>query len=158
MNRKWIWWILVAMLVGCTAATAEEMPAAEQAVEADACLVTPPSYDQPPKDPNADPFGYGPWHISADRALWVELPPNETWRTGGEKVMWIRPAGADLTISGERIDQKGPPLEVEIPCCYPTGFQVTGLTFPEPGCWRISAQAGDHQLEFITRVEAEIKQ
>ncbi|MCB8984273.1 MAG: hypothetical protein H6659_10645 [Ardenticatenaceae bacterium] len=163
MIRKLLGCGLIMLMAGCASVTSAERPAATAtAATATAatdafCPVTPPTYDQPPKDPNADPFGYGPWQISTDRALWVGLPPEEIWHTGGEKVVWIRPAGTDLTISGERIDQDGPPLEAYIPCCYPTGFQTSELTFPEPGCWRIAAQAGEHQLTFVTRVEAQEK-
>jgi len=118
-----------------------------------ACAVTPPVYDEPPDDPNADPFGYGPWQINAERTIWAALPPDESWGTEGEKVIWIRPAGTRLTITGERIDKVGPPLEVNALCCYLTGFQVTGLTFPERGCWRVTAEAGDQRLSFVTEVK-----
>jgi hypothetical protein len=66
--------------------------------------------------------------------------------------MWIRPAGATFTVLGERLDGDSAPLDVHIPCCYPTGFQVSSVTFPAAGCWKVTAKAGDHELQFVTRV------
>jgi hypothetical protein len=117
-----------------------------------ACAVTTPAQDEPPKDPNADPFGFGNWHINADRTLWVGIPPSGVWQTGGEKVIWIRPAGSELTIRGERLDAQSAPLVADIPCCYPTGFQVTGLHFPTTGCWEVEASAGKAELRFVIEV------
>jgi catechol 1,2-dioxygenase len=125
---------------------------AADALETATCAVTQPFQDEPPDDPNADPFGFGPWHINAERTLWVGLPPDLSWHPGGEKVIWIRPAGTKLTITGQRLDGEAPPLRADIPCCYPTGFQVTGLFFPTEGCWEVTATAGEHELRFITQV------
>src|SRR5439155_10999956 len=95
------------------------------------CAVTPTIVDEPPRDPNADPFGKGPWYINSDRTIWVGGPCS----AGLNKVLWIRPAGTDLKIAGRRVDAPAPPLEARIPCCYLSGLQVTGLTFPTEGCW-----------------------
>jgi hypothetical protein len=116
------------------------------------CPVTEPVIDQPPDDPNADPFGEGQYFINENRTIWVGLPWGG-WKTGGEKVIWIRPAGTELTINGRLLDQEdGPPLEASIPCCYVTGFQVAGIYFPVPGCWEITAEAGPERLQFVTEV------
>ena len=119
------------------------------------CAATSPVVDQPPDDPNADPFGPSLWHINADRTLWVAMPTSGVWHTGGEKVGWIRPAGTDLQVSGQRLDGASPPLRVEQPCCYPTGFQVNGLYFPTAGCWEVTAQADNHTLRFVIEVREE---
>lgn len=121
----------------------------------DSCAVTQPFQDEPPKDPLADPFGFGNWQINTDRTIWVGMPPDGSWGTGGEKVIWIRPAGTELRVSGQRLDGDAAPLQAEIPCCYLTGFQVTGLTFPSGGCWEVVANAGDHELRFVTWVEGD---
>ncbi len=71
---------------------------------------------------------------------------------GGNKVLWIRPAGTTLTIIGKRLDGNAPPASADIPCCYPTGFQVSGLSFSSEGCWQITAKAGERELRFVTRV------
>lgn len=118
-----------------------------------ACPVTDAIWAEPPRDPNADPFGMGPWYISADRTIWagwdavrmVACPE-------GNKVLWIRPQGTQLTVSGRRLDANAGPASATIPCCYPTGFQASGLMFPTEGCWEISAKAGTSELTFVTRV------
>lgn len=117
------------------------------------CPVTPPLKAQPPKDPNADAFGLAYWYVNPDRTLWAgPLPDSQTWQAGGEKVIWIRPQGTQLVVSGHRLDAEALPLRAEIPCCYPTGFQASGLIFPTEGCWEVIAQAGKHELRFITQV------
>jgi hypothetical protein len=116
------------------------------------CPVTETVWDQPTDDGNADPFALGDYYINEDRTIWAGVPPGG-WQTGGEKVIWIRPAGTELEISGQLMGENGPLLEASIPCCYPTGFQVTGLYFILPGCWQVTAQAGEHLLQFVTEVQ-----
>jgi cytochrome c2 len=117
------------------------------------CPLTAPVRDEPPRDPNADPFGLNYWYINADRTLWAgPVAGNYPWQAGGNKVIWIRPQGTQLTISGRRLDSDAPPLETWIPDGYRTGFQVTGMTFPTGGCWEITARSGGHDLRFVTTV------
>jgi hypothetical protein len=116
-----------------------------------ACRVTPPVRTEPAKDPNADPFGHGPWYINSDRTIWAGATQ---MREGRNKVLWIRPQGTELRVSGRRQDGKAPPLTARIPCCYPTGFQSTALTFASAGCWEIRATAGTSTLTFVTQVKA----
>jgi len=117
------------------------------------CPVTPTVMDEPPKDPNSDPFGYNSWFINSDRTLWAGWAP-ETWKAGpdGNKTVWIRPAGAKLQIEGHRLDGVTDSVKAEIPCCYPTGFQIAGLYFPTPGCWQVTADAGESHLQFVLQV------
>lgn len=117
------------------------------------CPVSDLINDTPPKDPHADPFGDGPWYRNADRTIWAGSPGDTGWRAGaGEKVIWIRPEGTELHISGRRLDVEGPPLHADIPDGYFTGFQVTGLTFPTQGCWEVRATAGTNELRFVTKI------
>jgi hypothetical protein len=132
--------------------TAAPAPVAGTAATVEDCPVTEAVKDEPPKDPNSDPFGLGYWYINADRTIWADVPENQSWGTGGEKVIWIRPQGTQLEISGQRLDGEAPELRADIPCCYPTGFQVTGLTFPTGGCWEVTARAGKSELRVITWV------
>lgn len=121
-----------------------------------ACRATDALRAEPPRDPNADPFGSGPWYVNADRTIWagwdaVRMKAGKK----GNKVLWIRPAGTQLTVSGRRLDASAPPMKATIPCCYPTGFQASGLAFPTDGCWEIVAVAGSNELTFVTKVAPE---
>jgi hypothetical protein len=72
----------------------------------------------------------------------------------GNKVLWIRPAGTPLIVSGRRVDGKAEAMKATMPCCYPTGFQASRLAFPTEGCWEITAGAGTSQITFVTKVGA----
>ncbi len=115
------------------------------------CPVSKTVKDEPPKDPNAGPFGFGDWYVNADRTIWVR---NVSWQAGGNKVIWIRPAGTKLVITGRRIDAPAPPPRASADLGYPTGFTVTGLYFESPGCWELTAKAGSKKLHFVTEVMA----
>ena len=109
---------------------------------------------EPARDPNADPFGLGPWYINADRSIWAGWDAGH-WVSGpkGNKVLWIRPQGTDLTVTGRRLDgNEATPLKADIPCCYPTGFQASRVYFPTSGCWEVTAKAGRSELKFVTKV------
>ena len=144
--------ILLAACGTAGAATEEAATPLPATITSDECPITTSVFDEPPDDPNADPFGSGPWFINEDRTIWVSAHP---WVPGpnGNKVLWIRPAGTELTVTGRRLDGDAPPLNAEIPCCYPTGFQVTGLYFPTGGCWEVTATAGESKLQFVTMVK-----
>ena len=154
--------VIVIVLSGCERATTRRRSslASTQAPAPPGMALSPPKCavsdfirGEPPQDPNADPFGFGERYVNRDRTIWVRREP---WRAGpdGNKVIWIRPAGTQLVITGRRLDVPAPPLRVQAPCCYPTGFQVTGLISPTAGCWEISAKAGASELHFVTEVAA----
>jgi hypothetical protein len=156
---------LTAFLAACTKGPSASSPLAVPGTEAtDSCPVTAAIRAEPPPDPNytssaqqgAGPVDIGPWYINADRTIWAGWDAARM-KAGpqGNKVLWIRPWGTQLTVSGRRLDAEAPPPTASIPCCYPTGFQASGLTFPTEGCWEISAKAGNSQLTFVTRVGPE---
>lgn len=168
IHRSFIYFLLVCVLLtGCEGfekPTAVGLPTLSasptQSYLAGDCPVTQPAWVKPPDDTavvNPPEFGY--YFVNADRSLWASA-----WWTGladyrlqvsneGEKVGWFRPAGADLKISGRRLDAQAPPLKADIPCCYPTRFQATGLYFPTPGCWEVTARAADSLITFVVEVE-----
>jgi hypothetical protein len=113
------------------------------------CPVTAKTYDRPPDDPNPffPGFGYGNWYINADRTMWASA--ESRFERGEDKVLWIRPAGTQLIVTGRRLDAAAPPPRADIPCCYPSTFQASGLTFPTPGCWQVTAKAGTATLQFV---------
>jgi hypothetical protein len=147
--------IRALFLIGLVALT-HVAPGTEAIEQPSACVVTEAIRAEPPRDPNADPFGTGPWYVNADRSIWAGWDAiRMVAGPKGNKVLWIRPQGRQLTISGRRLDANASPATATIPCCYPTGFQASGLTFPTEGCWQISAKAGTSELTFITRVGPE---
>ena len=151
--------MMVRILLGITMVALPLAVAAPYDAQSTAsCPVTKAVRATPPKDPNAAPFGSGPWYINADRSVWAGWAAIRLRAGGrGNKVLWIRPAGTDLVVSARRLDSEAGTFEVEIPCCYPTGFQPSGLHFSEPGCWEISGNAGKSSLTFITRVLPECR-
>ena len=130
-----------------------EGPAPTAKPASTACPVSNAVKDEPPKDPNADPVGFGDWFVNADRTIWVR---KDSWQAGsdGNKVYWVRPAGTKLVITGRRIDGQAPPPRATADRGYPTGFTVTGLYFESPGCWELTAKAGNKELHFVTEVVA----
>ncbi|HUR34385.1 MAG TPA: hypothetical protein VM032_11365 [Vicinamibacterales bacterium] len=140
----------VLLLVGVSTAVV----AAAQRPQVATCAVTAAVEAEGPADPGADFSGRAPWFISADRSIRAGADGGR-WRAGeqGNKVMWIRPQGASLSVSGRRIDVEGAaPLRAHLPCCYRTGFQASRLYFPSPGCWEITARSGRSELRFVARV------
>lgn len=70
------------------------------------------------------------------------------------KVAWFRPAGAQLEVSGRRLDGAAPPLAIDIPAgsAYVHRFTPSGMTFPTEGCWEIVAKANQHELRFTLEI------
>jgi beta-lactamase regulating signal transducer with metallopeptidase domain len=130
--------------VGATAATAAIEPAAGFA-----CPVTPTVEAVPP---TAEMLGSGPWHVNDDRTIWVWALPYAAEST--INAVWVRPEGAQLALDGERIDGAAPRLEARVNCCSLQSFKSGGVRFPTPGCWRVTATAGDSRLTFVTEVGA----
>jgi len=120
------------------------------------CPVTSTIQAEAPREPGVDPL-IGTWYINVDRTIWaMHVHP---WRAGvADKVPWIRPAGAQLEITGNLLDGSAPPLKVQIPCCYATAFQATGMEFPTQGCWEVTAKADGKVLRFVTRVVPKARQ
>jgi hypothetical protein len=132
----------------------------EANVSSDVCKVTKAEWVIPPEDSAVDGApDYGYYWVNEDRSIWASAwwTENDEYdlHAGeeGMKVGWFRPAGADLEITGQRLDANAPPLEAEIPCCYPTRFQATGLYFPTEGCWEVTATAAESELSFVLKVE-----
>jgi hypothetical protein len=127
---------------------------------ANACLLTAPLRIKPPEDSAVpDPPAYNDYFVNEDRSIWASA----SWATQAEpglnvskewiKVGWFRPAGAELVITGKRLDGNASPLEAEAGCCYPTRFQASGLYFPTEGCWKVIARAAGSELAFTVWVD-----
>jgi len=124
-----------------------------------ACQATEPEWLTPPEDSavQGDPAPEY-YYANADRSIlagawwWDNEDTPLQADERGVKVGWFRPEGADLEISGERLDGEAPPLFADLPCCYPTRFQSSGLYFSTEGCWQVSARAADSVLTFTVWV------
>jgi hypothetical protein len=155
-------------LSGCTQAngTVPDTPlrtpglSPTQDFPSEACQVTEPVRAKPPEDAAVqNEPRVGNYYVNDDRSIWASA-----WWTEAEgyplradkdgvKVGWYRPEGAELEITGRRMDGNAPPLEAHVPCCYPTRFQATGLYFPASGCWEVTARAAESVLSFVVWVE-----
>ena len=125
-----------------------------------ACPVTKPAWVLAPKDSAVlNPPAYGYYFVNENSSIWASAwwwgKEGYSFHAGkdGNKVGWFRPEGAVMEITGRRLDGKAPPLEVDIPCCYPTRFQASGLYFPTEGCWEVTAKAADSMLSFVVKVK-----
>jgi len=130
----------------------------QEPITLDNCPLTEPAWLTHPEDAavQSEPApGY--YYVNEDQSIWASAYWDKDFplRAGdnGNKVGWFRPAGVNLEITGQRLDAKAPLMKAEIPCCYPTRFQATGLYFPTEGCWEVIAKAEDSELTFIVRVE-----
>lgn len=135
-------------------ATARPAPDAQStdARHMSACDVSEPTKDRPPDDPHASSFvsSGGIWYANKDRTLWAWWWGQRS--AGDYKVLWVRPAGAQLKIAGRRVDGEAGPLTANIPDGYPWTFQASALAFPAHGCWRVEATAGTAELAFVVRI------
>lgn len=143
---------------GHASGDSESMPTVSAAQAA--CPVSEAEWATHPEDAAVDGTPTPGYYIrNQDHTIWV----GANWygeagyplRTGeeGNKVGWFRPAGAELIITGQRLDGEAAPLEAEIPCCYPTRFQASGVYFPTEGCWEVNAKAAESELTFVVWVE-----
>lgn len=114
----------------------------------DPCPVTEVTAEKPANQNTAQWSKF--WYKSTDGKLWASSPGR--WTTGGVKVLWEKPAGSRLSISGRRLDGSAPPLEASIPEGYAGDYQASGLDLPTGGCWQVSAHAGSASLRFIVKV------
>jgi hypothetical protein len=150
--------LTVLLLMLCPAACTSQQ--VEKGTSANACLRTEPEWIKPPEDAAVlDRPAYGHYFVNEDLSIWAsaswavekefEMNVAEEWI----KVGWFRPAGAELVVTGQRLDGEAPPLEFNASCCYPTRFQASGLYFPTEGCWEVTARSAESELSFIVRVD-----
>lgn len=94
------------------------------------------------------------WYASADRKMWASKP--ERFYVRGNKVLWERPTGQQLHVTGHPRGAPDVSLNASIPAGYETlDYQASGIDFPLAGCWDISATAGSSQLNVTVEVSPE---
>ena len=147
ISRLISYFLLLLVLTGCASA------------QIDSCPVSEPLWIKPPEDSAVnDPPVDGYYFVNEDRSIWasawwIEQAENYLYvKEDGFKEGWFRPAGAELQITGHRLDGLSLPMKAHVPCCYPTRFQATSLYFPTAGCWKVTAKATDSILTFIVQV------
>lgn len=170
MYRSFLAGCPVALLVvagACSADTRAVEPTASTALGGAAgpapatqdCPVTPPIAARPP-DPSPprrrDPLPPGRYHRSPDGKIWAPgntfAPIHVTSPIRSVKVLWLKPVGSRLAVSGRRLDGAAPPLDAHLPEGYPWDFQASRLTFPTEGCWEVEARADDSLLRFVVYI------
>ena len=127
-----------------------------------ACPITPHVTGYPASGPR----GSNDWNANDDRTIWATFwgwdfvadgklgeAPIEAGYTASRKVLWYKPNGYPLTVTGHRLDESAPPLLYAI---YGTPLkgpiQPSHLSFPTPGCWEIDAKAGPSELRFVVQI------
>jgi hypothetical protein len=130
-----------------------EMPSATAT-----CPVTIPAGKAPPGERPSRGF-------HENGALWTRLPLDGTIaaerRPDGrfrDKFMWwaIGVTGR-LTIRGERLDARAPPISERGSSGWPPGFRGSAfwasiVFFPTEGCWRVTGRVRDISLSFVVEV------
>ena len=120
------------------------------------CPVTKPIDAIPPTVvPDGRPFiGPGQFYVSRDRKIWARVGGWNTSTPGALRVLWLKPLGVPLEISGRRLDATVPPLRVFAGGEGRDDLQVGSLIFPTEGCWEIVAQSGNSVLRFVIYADA----
>ena len=117
--------------------------------------------------PDGGPTGNNDWYANAERTIWATFwgwdfvrrgpdePDPKTGYAPGQKVLWYKPPGSPLTVTGRRIDGNAPPLGYDISHDpQPRApIQPSGVYFPTAGCWEIDAKAGEAELRFVVLVK-----
>jgi len=140
------------VLVSCTSSEPLRNTAASK--PADPCVLTEPIFAAEPQDVDGKPVDPGstspkPWYFSPDRAIRMYALP--LW-VGRNKIAWFRPDGAEIQVSGRRLDAPAPPMEVDIGSRMPHQFCLSILIFPTEGCWEIVGKSGNSELRAVVKV------
>lgn len=125
------------------------------------CPVTLPNESRPPGQPRSVSW-YG------NGLLWAGLETNGVYAVApdrvaedgsiGNKLLWVTtPPSSRPTISGERLDAPASPLKVlgvnqgSFSSAEKPSF-MSGVNFPTPGCWRLTARVADVSLSYVVDV------
>ena len=161
--------ILVVWLIAVCAPSASATPSQSLLTAGTPCPVTtaPPGMVAPPPSTGTAPnptltFTAGPGSfLYGNDALIVILPndgilhPSDPARglPGGVKFPWWRGAHGDLAVATRRLDADTSPQPADVPGGYgDTGFQVSGLNFPAPGCWQVTGTISGRSVTFVVNV------
>jgi hypothetical protein len=102
------------------------------------------------------------WTAVPESGEWAALPNNPEgytqklfwWREG---YIWHEEPEPPLTVTGRRLDEPAPPLNVsKATNAFAADIQsamLVGVGFPTEGCWEITGSYGDHQLSFVILIK-----
>jgi hypothetical protein len=157
--------LLAACTSGHHAQPPTSLPTATSSPTATTCMVTtarpgtaPPSVIHP-----AEPQPV-PWITSfaGNQVLWVGLPADSTLHSDTlrpppfmVKFPWWRLKTGQLTITARRLDGPGAGFDAKPGSVYAygdTGFVPSELSFPLPGCWKITGSVHGGSLSITLRV------
>jgi hypothetical protein len=164
--------LFVAVVIcGCACSTGVTGSAPTPSMAAGPCPVTtaptvaltPPPSAGTGSNPNLV-FTAGPGNFLYGNDAAIAILPNDgtihpsdpsRGLPGGVKFAWWRIAQGSLVIATLRLDAVAVPQAADVPSGYgDTGFQVSGLNFPSPGCWQVSGTVGGKTLTFVVNVSA----
>ena len=117
------------------------------------CHVSELVAERPPD--GSDAFAGSPrpsWYANPSRTIWAQWWGKTS--TGAYKVLWVRPRGATIKVTGHRLDGTATPvaLTADIGSGSSLTFQSSGLRFPSAGCWQIDASAGTETIRFVVDI------
>jgi hypothetical protein len=145
----------IGLLASVAALAAIEFPARAHSYPMRSCPV---SIARSPAPPGLMAGSY----FYSNGRLWVAFPERrgiihaiDIGKDGSIswKLPWYRGVRGMLRIRGRRLDASASPLRVWVPSGYgPAGFQASRVTFPTPGCWRVTGTVGTVNLTFVLRV------
>jgi hypothetical protein len=91
------------------------------------------------------------WYASTDGRIWASRL--DRFYVGENKVLWERPIGGGLVISGRPRDSTGPELTASVPAGYESSdFQASAIQFPVAGCWEVIGRSGSSELRYVVEV------
>ncbi|MGE5222085.1 MAG: hypothetical protein ACM3PY_06590 [Omnitrophica WOR_2 bacterium] len=93
----------------------------------------------------------GSWYRNPDGSIWIGTPASGAHK-GENQFNWVVPAGAQVQISGMRLDIMAAPMTANLPSAGSGGIFTGTLDFPTDGCWQVAAQAGEKTAQFILYV------
>jgi hypothetical protein len=118
------------------------------------CHPVEPVKEAPPNAPSKEPLVGGPWYANEDRSLWAAWPPLVSGNAANI-VLWMKPPGQAIDVTGRRIDGEGRPFKVRSRAAYlEQGFEPGRLYFSAPGCWEVTATSDGKEWTFVVEVQA----
>ena len=165
----------IVLMSGCASSTGVTLNSPTPSMITGPCPVTtpPPVARTPPPPAGTGPnpglvFTAGPGSFLWGNDALVAILPNDgvihpsdpsRGLPGGVKFPWWRIApgsSGSLSIATRRLDAVTVPQSADVPGGYgDTGFQVSGLNFPSPGCWQVTGTIGAASLTFVVSVAAQ---